>query len=106
LISAKSPFSFLPFEPEFQVALGQHCRSFGVGPWNIFSFYRNWRKRLPRADIPDHDRARAVVSFRNGAFEIEIRNRMIFDLHRQTLVGRIERWSLGNGPGFQHAFHF
>ena len=30
---------------------------------------------------------------------------MILDLHRQTLVGRIERRAFGNGPRFEHALH-
>ena len=30
---------------------------------------------------------------------------MIFHLHGQAFVGGIERWSFGNGPGFEHAIH-
>ena len=30
---------------------------------------------------------------------------MIFDLHGQALVGRIQRRPFGNGPGFEHSFH-
>src|SRR5436305_704355 len=45
------------------------------------------------------------MSLGNVSFEIEVRDRMIFDLHGQPLVGRIERRPLGNGPGFENAFH-
>lgn len=31
---------------------------------------------------------------------------MIFDLHGQPLVGRIERGPLRNSPGFKHTVHF
>src|SRR5262249_31804995 len=55
--------------------------------------------------IPDHDRARAVVSFGNDSFKVEVGDRMIFDLHGQTFVGGIERWPLRHRPGLQHAFH-
>jgi hypothetical protein len=31
---------------------------------------------------------------------------MVFDLHRQTLDGRVEVRALGHGPTFQHAAQF
>ena len=31
---------------------------------------------------------------------------MIFDLHGEPFVSRIERWTFGNGPGLQHSCHF
>src|SRR5258707_9702912 len=46
------------------------------------------------------------ISFGNFAFKMEIRNRMIFHLHRQSLIAGIKRWSLGYGPRFQYTVHF
>ena len=31
---------------------------------------------------------------------------MILNLHGEALVGRVERWAFGYGPGLEHAFHF
>ena len=63
-------------QAEFQVPFAQHLGGVAQG--------------RPRAGIPDHDRAGAVVSRRNDALEIKIRNRMVLDHHRQTLFGRID----------------
>src|SRR5439155_27154900 len=63
------------------------------------------REMLPGADVPDHHSARTVISFRNNALKIKIRDRMILNLHSEPLVGWIERRPLGHSPGFEHAFH-
>ena len=44
--------------------------------------------------------------FGNGAFEIAVIERMIFDLHRQPLVVRIERGAARDRPGFEDAVEF
>ncbi|MGY4356834.1 hypothetical protein ACVW0J_003327 [Bradyrhizobium sp. i1.7.7] len=58
---------------------------------------------LPGAAVPEHDRAAAILPFRNRAFEIAIVERMVLDLDRQPLVMRIERGSLGDRPRLEHA---
>ena len=95
----------LAVEAKLQVALGQHRDSFSLGSRHILPLHRNWRKRLPSANIPNHHRARAVIAFRDDALKIEIRNRMILHLHCQPLVRRIERRSLRHRPRFQDALH-
>ncbi len=95
----------LSVETKFQIALGQHRGRFGLGSRHVLPLHRNRRKRLPRAHIPNHHRARAVIAFRDDALEVEIRNRMILHLHSQPLVRRIERWPLRHRPRFQHALH-
>ena len=84
-------FQLLAVQAKLQVALGEHLARVAL--------------RLPCADVPDHDCARAIVARRNDALEVEVRNRMIFHLHGEALVGGIERRTFGHGPGFQYAFH-
>lgn len=59
--------------------------------------------RFPIAPIPEHDRAAAVLTFRNGAFEVAIVQRVILDLDCQPLVVRVEGWAFGDSPGFKDA---
>ena len=92
-------------QAKLEVALLQHLDRFGIRARDIFSIHRLRRQRLPRTQIPHHDRSRAVIALGNGSFEIEIRNRMILDLHRQPLISRIKRRPLRNGPRLEHAFH-
>ena len=54
--------------------------------------------RLPRAPVPDHDGAAAVLSFRDRSFEIAVVERVVFDLDREPLVGRIGRGSPVSRP--------
>ena len=61
---------------------------------------------VPVAAVPDHDGASAILALRNGAFEVAIVQRMILDLNCEPLVMRIERGSLGDGPGFEDAVQF
>ena len=95
----------LAAQPDLQVAFLDHRGGFGLGARNILSVDRFGRERFPRTDVPHHHSAGAVITFRNNAFEIEIRNRVIFHLHGQTFVPRIERRPFGHRPRFQHAFH-
>jgi hypothetical protein len=59
--------------------------------------------RLPLAPVPQLDRARAIVAGRNGPLEASIVERMILDLDRQALDGRIARRGLCHGPRLQHS---
>ncbi|MHC2538449.1 hypothetical protein ACVJMY_008018 [Bradyrhizobium diazoefficiens] len=58
---------------------------------------------LPGAAVPQHDRAAAILAFRDRSFEIAIVERMVLDLDRQPLVVRIERGALRHRPGLEHA---
>jgi hypothetical protein len=57
----------------------------------------------PPAAVPHDDTARSVVAGRNDALEVAVLQRMILDVHGEPLVGRVERRSLGHGPGHEHA---
>lgn len=81
----------LAFEGELEVALGKRL------------FRALLSLRLPIAAIPQHDRAAAILAFRNRAFEVAIIERMILDLDGQALVVRIERWTFGDSPALEHA---
>ena len=61
---------------------------------------------VPIAAIPNHDGAAAVLALRNGAFEVAVIQRMVFDLDREPLVVGIEGRALGDGPGFEDAVQF
>ena len=61
---------------------------------------------LPGPLVPKHHGAPAIFSLRNDAFEAPVFERMIFDLHRQPFLGRVEVRPLGNGPAFQHTIQF
>ena len=63
-------------------------------------------ERRPEAAIPQHHRAAAVLAFGNGAFEIAVVEGMVFDFDRQPLVIGIDRRTLGNRPGLEHAVQF
>ena len=92
-------FEALSIEPELQVTLAQHGRGLGFGAGNIFSIYGYGRQGLPCAHVPYHDAAGAIVTFRDVSFEIEVRHGVIFHLHGESFVGRIERGSFGHSPG-------
>ncbi len=68
--------------------------------------HRPRRRRSHVPDVPHHHGSRAVVTLGNGAFEIEVGDGMIFDLHGEALVGGIERRTFRNSPRLQHAVHF
>src|SRR5690606_6121764 len=62
--------------------------------------------RLPRAAIPQHDRAATVLSLRDDAFEAAVLERMILHMYGQAAVGGIQARALGDGPAFQHTIQF
>ena len=49
-----------------------------------------WILAVPIAAIPNHDGAAAILALRNGALEVAVVQRMVFDLDREPLVVRIE----------------
>jgi hypothetical protein len=62
--------------------------------------------RRPIAAVPEHHRAAAIFALGDGAFEIAVVQRMIFDFHRETFVGRIDRGAARHRPGLEHAVPF
>ena len=61
---------------------------------------------FPVAAVPELHRAAAILVPGNGAFEIAVIERMVFDFHREPLVVRIERGPAGDRPGLEHAVEF
>ncbi len=60
--------------------------------------------RFPGAAIPQQHRSSAVLPLRNDALELAVLERMILDVHRQALVGRIQAGALRDRPALQDAF--
>src|SRR5581483_1089522 len=56
--------------------------------------------------VPDDDFTRAVLAFRNDAFERAVVVWMIFDVHRKPPVLWVERRTFGHRPRFQNAVGF
>ena len=56
----------------------------------------------PIAAIPQLDRAAAILSFGDRAFEIPIIKGMVLNLDRQALVVRVKRGPLGDRPRFEN----
>src|SRR6266404_2627679 len=57
----------------------------------------------PRSAVPEHDRSRAVLFFRDHALEVAVVQRMILDVDGEPLVRRIEARSLRHRPAFERA---
>jgi hypothetical protein len=77
---------------ELQLALGQPPARVALGH--------------PLAAVPDDHRARTVLPGRDGAFEVGIRDRMVFDVHRHALHAGIEARALGHSPALERAVEF
>src|SRR5260370_33927213 len=56
---------------------------------------------MKSATVPYNYGSGAIIAFRNFAFEVGVVQRMIFNVHRQPLVGVALGGSLGHGPGLQ-----
>jgi hypothetical protein len=41
------------------------------------------------------------LSLRYGALEVTVVERMVLDFDRETLIGGIQGWAAGHGPGFE-----
>src|SRR5258708_10103207 len=52
----------------------------------------------PVAAVPNHHRTAAVLSFGDGALEVAILERMIFDLDGEALFAGIERGTASHRP--------
>ena len=70
------------------------------GPRRVVGFLR-----LPSAPVPDDHVAAAVLAFGNDALEVEIGDRVVFDMNGHAAVLGIERRSLGHSPADQHVVH-
>ena len=68
--------------------------------------FRRRALRRPRALVPDHHGAAAVLAGRDHALELRVLDRVILDLHREPLDARIEGGPLRHGPREQHAVPF
>ncbi len=76
----------IPVEDEFEVAFLERI------------FRRHVTLRLPITTVPQHDRATAIFTFRDRAFEIAVIERMVFNFDCQAFVCRIERRTARHGP--------
>ena len=72
----------------------------------VFNAGRRVADRLPRAAIPQHHRAAAVLAGRDDALEIAVIERMIFDLRGEPLVLRVKARPLRDCPALQDAVAF
>src|SRR6476660_3224308 len=57
--------------------------------------------RSPDAAVPDQYRPPAVLLGGDDAFELRVFQWMVFDMHGQALLARIETWPLWHGPALQ-----
>ena len=89
--SAKRPASFSPVSVEMEVA-ALDLRQRVVAPG-----------QAPRAPVPHDDVAAAVLAGGDDAFEVEVVERVVLDVHRQPARLRIERRTFRHGPADQHA---
>src|SRR3954464_14148962 len=62
--------------------------------------------RLPLAAVPDQHGAAAIFAFRDGAFELVVFDRMVFDLHREPLLARYQAWPARHRPALHHTVEF
>ena len=65
--------------------------------------FRGVADRLPHSVVPEHHRSTAVFAFGDDSLKAAVFQRMVFDLHRQALVGGIEIRAFGHGPALEHA---
>ena len=79
-------------QAELQLALGQAGARRGYAAGG-----------LPAAAVPDDDAPAAVLPGRNLALEVVVVDRVVFDLHRQPLVARVQARALGHGPAVHGA---
>lgn len=57
---------------------------------------------FPSAAVPDDDGAGAVLFRRNGPFKAAVVERVVFDMHRHTFLGRIATRAFWHGPAQQN----
>src|SRR2546422_4834884 len=79
-------FELFPFQDEMKLAfLPSFLRRFGID-------------HFVGSVIPDDDFARAVIALRDRSLEGAVIDRMIFGLHGEAFVGRIEAGAFRNRP--------
>jgi hypothetical protein len=61
---------------------------------------------LPRAAVPQHHRAAAVLAGRNDALEAAVLDRVILDVDGEAFRPGLDARALGDGPAFQRAVEF
>src|SRR5436190_1744193 len=61
--------------------------------------------QLVSSAVPEHHRPGAIISFRYGAFESAILNRVILNLHRQPAIAAPIWKAFWHCPRFQHPLH-
>ncbi len=61
------------------------------------------RLGLPGPPIPDDDVAGAVLARRDDAFEVEVLDRVVLDVHRHPALGRIQGRAARHGPAHEDA---
>src|SRR5215213_2766482 len=69
-------------------------------PFVVVSF-----DQLVCSEIPHHDRAAAILTFRNDTFKIKIIDRMVLCRHREPSFVFLERWTFRNGPRLENVVH-
>ena len=62
--------------------------------------------RFPGSAVPDDDVTAAVLAGRDHPFEVQVLDRVVFDVHGRALHGRVQRRSPGDGPAHEHAADF
>src|SRR3546814_3074296 len=62
-------------------------------------------KRRPAAAVPQHHRAAAVLTLRNGPFERAVFQRVVLDADGEALLAGHQARPLGDRPALQHAVH-
>src|SRR6202453_3530134 len=62
--------------------------------------------RFPGPVVPDDDVAAAVLAGRDHPFEVEVLDRVVFDVHGGALHLRVQRRPAGDGPAYEHAADF
>src|SRR4030095_12702005 len=96
----------LPLQAKLEVAFVQHGVGFGIAAGDVLAVHGDGGEGLPGANVPDHHGAGAIVVGGYVAFEVEVRNRVIFDLHGETLIGRVKGRTFRDSPGLQNSVEF
>ena len=61
---------------------------------------------LPNASVPYDHIPRTVLAGGNAALETAIAQWVVFNMHRQAFLARVQAWALGHRPAQQHAIEF
>ena len=107
---------FLDEQPVFSLSIAVHADQVPAAlqtlPVQIESEMPFFQARLriglglPRAPIPQHDRAPAILTLGNRPFKRAVRQRMVFSADRQSLVSGIQAGPFGYRPAQQNTVEF